>query len=167
MGENDFPFFVSRGCISKGRRPRLCPTQKVLIQSIRMTRAPTGRLSTTANPAFGMGRQRLRLPDRRCRDPSTHDFVVRVTSVSISPVDPPSYVVGLIGSLQGSRPTHSDTRAAAETKVKNLTGAVEIKTRNTESRDGGTLFAAVTYTNAHLTALRAALSPRTSLLFPG
>ena len=57
-----------------------------------------------------------------------------------TPADSPSYIVGLFDLLKGSRPTHADTRAGAETEEdQSVTGAVEIKAENTETRDGGTL----------------------------
>ena len=63
----------------------------------------------------------------------------------------------------------ADSVAGADKADKqNVTGAAETKAETAETspstRDGNTLFTAVTNLNAHLTALHAALPPRTALL---
>ena len=62
----------------------------------------------------------------------------------------------------------ADSVAGADKADKrNVTGAAETKAETAETapltRDGNTLFAAVTNLNVHLTALHAALPPRTAL----
>ncbi|KAI9450826.1 hypothetical protein BJY52DRAFT_156805 [Lactarius psammicola] len=72
----------------------------------------------------------------------------------------------------GSRPKQARTTSPAREmlKIKNLTGAAETKTENAETPppppdgNGNSLFATVKNPNARLTALHAALPPRTALL---
>ncbi|KAI9432797.1 hypothetical protein H4582DRAFT_2083191 [Lactarius indigo] len=83
---------------------------------------------------------------------------------------------GLVGALDSHEFVFGRlmgiTPKAENTENRNPTGAAETKTDNAETPsssppqdgDGNSLFAAVTDLNAHLTALHAALPPRTALL---
>ncbi|KAH9025150.1 ribonuclease H-like protein [Lactarius hengduanensis] len=128
----------------------------------RMARARARRLSTTAIPAPGTVDRRLRPPRL---SPCAND--AEVLDGLVGALDSHEFIFGRLMGLADA--LGWITPKAENVENRNPTGAAETKTENAETPssslpDGNSVLAAVTNLNAHLTALHAALPPRTALL---